>query len=128
MNELKVRTKQNDYDIIAMVEIKPKHGELPDNKLLTVDGYTLHMNDVEAAETRGVCIQVKNKYKSHVVQLDQCKYKDMLCVSVCGSNNKKLLICCVYRSGSPNKAQEHDDDFFLLKLESFQTIRITVLK
>ena len=129
MNELKVQIKQNDYDIIALNEIKPKHGELPDNKLLSIDGYTLHMNDVEATGTRGVCVYVENKYKSQVVQLEQSKYKDMLCVSVCGSNNKKFLFSCVYRSGSPNKAKEHDDDLFndIRKFSDYQGHNLKVM-
>ena len=95
-----------------MNEIKPKHGETPDSKVLQIEGYTLHINQTEAPETRGVCVYVKNKFKSQIVHLENINYKDILCISICGSNNRKLLLACVYRSGSPNKAQENDNELF----------------
>ena len=110
INELRLRAQQNNYDIIALNEIKHKHVELPDTKVLSLDGYTMYVNETEAADTRGVCIYVSNKFKSNIVKLEDVKYKDMLCVSVCGSNSRKLLLSCVYRSGSPDKAKEHDED------------------
>lgn len=110
MNELLIRTKEKDYDVIALNEIKPKHGEMPDVKVLTIDGYTMHMNETESPETRGVCVYVKNKYKSQIVKPKNMKYKDIVCVSICGINNKKLLLACVYRSGTPNKALQYDED------------------
>ena len=112
IDELRIRAQQEKYDIIALNEIKPKHGEMPDTRVLSLDGYTMYISDTEAADTRGVCIYVSNKFKSNEVILEEVKYKDMLCVSICGSNTRKLLISCIYRSGSPDKAKEHDEDLF----------------
>ena len=122
INELKVRIREKDYDIILLNEIKPKNGEMPDSKVLSIDGYTMHMNETDSPETRGVCIYVKNKYKSQIVNLENTKYKDMICVSISGSGNKKILVSCVYRSGSPDKAREHDEDLFS-EIRKFADIR-----
>ena len=107
-----MRLKEKDYDIVTLNEVKPKHGEMADRRVLEIDGYSLHMSEMNAPDTRGVCIYVKNKYKSNVVKLDDSRYNDMLCVSVSGSSTNKLLISCVYRSGSPATAQLHDADLF----------------
>ena len=85
---------------------------MPDQKVLEIPGYSLHMSDTEAPDTRGVCVYVKNKYKSNIIKLPDNRYKDILCISISGSNSKKLLLSCVYRSGSPVRAQIHDDDLF----------------
>ena len=40
--------------ILVLTEIKPKNGKIPDLKLLEIDGYTLHLSNLEETDTRGV--------------------------------------------------------------------------
>ena len=47
MNELRIRTHLNKYDIITLNEIKPKNGTTPDIRNLQLTGYNLHTNDLQ---------------------------------------------------------------------------------
>ena len=100
----------HEPEIIALTEIKPKNGKIPDVKLLEIGGYTLHMSNIEATDTRGVCIYVSNKYKSVQITGNH-DYKDAVWVSIYGDKeNEKVLIGCVYRSGSPATAMKYDEN------------------
>ena len=46
LDELRVLTHNNKYDIITLTEINPKHGTLPDSELLQINGYTLYLGDL----------------------------------------------------------------------------------
>ena len=107
---LHAQIQSHEPEIIALTEIKPKNGKIPDVKLLEIGGYTLHMSNIEATDTRGVCIYVSNKYKSVQITGNH-DYKDAVWVSIYGDKeNEKVLIGCVYRSGSPATAMKYDEN------------------
>ena len=49
-------TISKDYDVIALTEIKPKNGKIPELELLQIPGYDLHTSDLMQENTRGTCI------------------------------------------------------------------------
>ena len=104
MNELKIKTHEKQYDIIALNEIKPKNGTMPDLKNLQLNGYTLHTSNLEPEDVRGTCIYVNNKFKSSQIKLANHNFEDSVSVEISGHNQSKILVTCIYRSGSPNKA------------------------
>ena len=114
MNELKLKTHEKQYDILALNEIKPKNGSIPDLKNLQLPGYTLHTSNLEPEDVRGTCIYVNNKFKSSQVQLPNHKFVDSVSVEISGHNQSKILVTCLYRSGSPNKAILKDDEMYFI--------------
>lgn len=86
MNELRIKTHEKQYDIIAMNEIKPKNGTTPDLKNLQLSGYTLHTNNLELEDVRGTCIYVNDKYKSSHVKLANHNFEDSVSVEISGSS------------------------------------------
>ena len=110
MDLLHAQIQNQGPDIIALTEIKPKNGKIPDVKLLEIDGYTLHISNIESIDTRGVCIYVHNKYKSVQVKGNH-NYRDAVWVSIYGDDkHQNILFGCVYRSGTPATAMKYDDD------------------
>ena len=59
--ELRVLTHTNQYYIITLTYIKPKHGTLPDPESLQINGYTLYLGDLVNTNSRGVCCYVNDK-------------------------------------------------------------------
>ena len=110
LDELKLQAYDKKYNIIALNEIKPKHGSIPDLKNLQITNYTLHTSNLELDETRGACIYIDNKYKSAEVIVENHDFKDAVTVEVIGSNNSKILITCIYRSGTPSTAAAKDEE------------------
>lgn len=55
IDELKAEIAIGEPDLISLVEIKPKHGKIPDKSILEIDGYDLFLNPAYKDEdTRGV--------------------------------------------------------------------------
>ena len=110
MDLLHAQIQALETEIIILTEIKPKNGKIPDCKLLEIDGYTLHMSNIEAPDTRGVCIYVDNKFKSVEVK-GKHNYNDAVWVSIYGDNQQhKVLVGGVYRSGTPSTAIKYDEN------------------
>ena len=108
--------------ILVLTEIKPKNGKIPDLKLLEIDGYTLHLSNLEETDTRGVCIYVSNKYKSIQLKSNH-NYNDAVWVSIYGDNDQqKILLGGVYRSGTPATAAKYDNELneMLVKMSNMQ--------
>ena len=114
INELRIKTHEKQYDIIALHEIKPKNGTTPDLKNLQLSGYTLHTNNLELEDVRGTCIYVNNKYKSSHVKLANHNFEDSISVEISGTSQSKILVTCIYRSGSPQKAIRKDEEMYKL--------------
>ena len=114
INELRIKTHDKRYDIILMNEIKPKNGKMPDLKNLQLNGYSLHTSNLEPDDVRGTCIYINNKFKSSEVTLPNHNFTDAISVEVTGQNKGKILVCCIYRSGSPQKAITKDEDLYKL--------------
>ena len=107
---LHTQIQNQEAEIIALTEIKPKNGKIPDVKLLEIEGYTLHLSNIEAADTRGACVYVSNKYKSVQITGNH-NYNDAVWVSIYGDDKQqKILLGCVYRSGTPATATRYDDN------------------
>ena len=108
---LHAQIQDQEPEIIALTEIKPKNGKIPDLKLLEINGYTLHLSNLDAIDTRGACIYVSNKYKSVKIKGNH-NYNDAAWVSIYGDNHKqRILVGCVYRSGTPTTAAKYDEHF-----------------
>ena len=118
IDELRTKVALEKPDVIALNEIKPKNGRIPDPTTLNIPGYTLHLSDLDEPHTRGACIYVNNSFKSCSVSVPGHNFKDTISAKVTGKNNLNLLIQCLYRSGSPETALQHDDEMFKLLKET----------
>ena len=118
IDELRTKAALEKPDVIALNEIKPKNGKIPDQTTLNIPGYTLHLSDLDEPHTRGACIYVSNSLKSCSVKVPGHNFKDTISAKVTGKNNQNLLIQCLYRSGSPETALQHDDEMFKLLKET----------
>ena len=114
INELRIKTHDKRYDIVAMNEIKPKNGKMPDMKNLQLNGYSLHTSNLEPNDVRGTCIYINNKFKSSEVTLPNHNFIDAISTEVTGQNKGKILVSCIYRSGSPQKAITKDEELYKL--------------
>ena len=112
LDEIKGEISTEKYDLICITEIKPKAGNIPDKDLLKLTGYDLHVNTAYTdLDTRGVAIYTKQSLESTLITNDTTsKFKDSLWLQVPGPRNENLLVGCIYRSGSPAKAVQLDDD------------------
>ena len=110
LDELKVRLTTDPRDIICITEIKPKIGTIPDETLLQINGYDLHVNKTYMYnDTRGTAMYTKKELKATVVDNNiSTEFKDALWINIPGPCNDNLLVGCIYRSGSPNKAVQLD--------------------
>ena len=61
LDELRLLTQTNIYNIITLTEIKPKHGTPPDPELLQINGYILYIGDLANPTNWGVCCYVNDK-------------------------------------------------------------------
>ena len=114
IDELKIRIHSESYDIIALNEIKPKNGHNPDLKTIQLPGYTLHACNYENEDTRGTCIYINNKFKSAEVKIQHHNFSDSTTAEIIGKNNLKMMITCMYRSGTPAKAVANDKEMYNL--------------
>ena len=121
IDELRTKAASEKPDIIALGEIKPKHGKAPDQTTINIPGYTLHLSNLDEPHTRGTCIYVRNHFKSTSVTVPGHSFKDCISAKVTGRNNLNILIQCIYRSGSPDTAVQHDDEMFKLLRETSAT-------
>ena len=122
MDLLQAQIQTQEPGVIALTEIKPKNGKIPDLKLLEIEGYTLHLSNIDAKDTRGVSIYVSNNYKSIQLSVNQ-RYNDAVWVSIYGDNDQqKILLGCVYRSGTPETAIKYDDNLneMLINMSNLQ--------
>ena len=62
IDELRCKAADEKPDIIALTEIKPKHGNVPDTNTMNIVGYTLYTSNLEERPTRGVYIYVNNQF------------------------------------------------------------------
>ena len=113
INEIKAETTINQYDVIVLNEIKPKNGKPPDAKTMNIPGYSLYLGDLDSNHTRGTCVYIKNKYKSVLVNMKDHEFKDYVTTEIT-INTEKILIQCIYRSGSPDVAIQHDEELHKL--------------
>lgn len=118
IDELRNKAAAEKPDIIALTEIKPKHGKVPDPSTLNIPGYTLHTSNLDEQHTRGTCIYVNNHFKSSSVTVPNHTFRDSITVKITGKNNLNLLMQCLYRSGTPDTAVQHDDEMFKLLKET----------
>ena len=85
---------------------------------LQLSGYTLHTNLLESDNVRGTCIYVKNKFKSSILKLNHHEFADSVSVEITGQNYLKILVTCIYRSGTPQKAITKDEKMYKLMRSS----------
>ena len=110
LDELGLLISQENYDLIALTEIKPKNGNIPSSNCMHIPGYEQYTSDLTAPDTRGVCLYVKQSLTSNLVEPPKpIVYKDSIWVTITGKGNTKLLAGCVYRSGSSSIAIPRDE-------------------
>lgn len=112
MEDLLYRISTQEPDIINLVEIKPKNGDIPDEKELQIDGYMLYLSKgYDKKGTRGVCSYVKSNLKSSQINNEITeKFNDCVWLKIENEDSKPLLIGNIYRSGTPEKAKTLDND------------------
>ena len=106
--------------MICITEIKPKSGHIPDPKLLELAGYDLHVNiDYNSADTRGVAIYIKQNLNGKFFENTvTSQFKDAVWLEIPSPQNNKLLVGCIYRSGSPAKAVKHDAELHKMMIHT----------
>ena len=101
-----------NYDIIALTEMKPKVGLLPDHNVMGLPGYDLFTSNFSAESTRGTGIYVKKDLLAkQVYPAIECNFQDCTWITVGDQDGKSMLVGVVYRSGSSSKAIPLDPDF-----------------
>ena len=78
-----------------------------------IPGYTLHTNISEDKDIRGVVIYVRSNLKSDTVVIPDSAFKDQVSVSI-SLKNSSILVQCIYRSGSKDKAAAMDGELHKL--------------
>ena len=93
-----------------MVEIKPKNGQLPCKEVLELEGYDLQLSPAyHLPTTRGVCIYTKHNLNAMPVKnKTTTSFDDSVFTEIPGTHNSNLLVGCIYRSGSHEKAVSLD--------------------
>ena len=79
-----------------------------------MDGYDCFLNPAfNDPDTRGVVIYTKQHLNAQVVSCDESNaFKDSIWVKLPLLNNSSVLVGCIYRSGSKDKAVRLDDELF----------------
>ena len=100
-----------DIQLIGIVEAKAKNGVIPPKECLELNNYDMflspHYND---QDTRGAVIYTKSNLNATIVDTDESKrFKDCVWIRV-PSIGGDILVGCIYRSGTPNKAIPLDKD------------------
>ena len=97
--------------LAAIAESKPKHGEIPPKECLNIGGYELFQSEhYYDNDTRGVVIYAHEDLNASVVKCDMNNsFKDSIWIKI-PTSSEDLLVGCVYRSGTREKAQILDDD------------------
>ena len=98
-----------DIHVIPITETKPKNGELPPKESLEIEGFDLFMSKhYDDPDTRGVVVYVKSGLNASHLDIEECSFKDSIWLKI-PTSDQDLLLGCIYRSGSPNKAIPLDD-------------------
>ena len=108
IDELKARISLENPDLICLCEIKPKNGQLPSKEVLEIEGYDLQLSPSYQSETtRGVCIYTKHNLNAIHIS-NETTFNDSVFITIPGKRNSNLLVGCIYRSGSHDKAVSLD--------------------
>ena len=109
-DEFKGYLSSLEIHLAAVAESKPKSGEIPSKESLNVDGYDIFFSrDYENSDTRGVVMYAKQHLKATEINLKECTYKDSVWIQL-PLGKEKMLVGCIYRSGTPSKAQLFDKE------------------
>ena len=92
---------------------------------MNIPGYTLYTSNLAEPHTRGTGIYINNKFKSSDVTIDGHSFKDYTTVKITGKENQNILVQCIYRSGSPDTAIQHDEDMYKLFRETTKVPNVT---
>ena len=105
LDELKHEVALEDPDLIFVTEVKPKNGAPTPCEVLDLSSYTLFLNKAYNEDgTRGTAIYAKDYLSANLVENEIInKFKDSTWVEVHG-NIGKILLGCIYRSGTHAKA------------------------
>ena len=112
--ELSSALTEFPYDIIAITEVKPKHGKISSIATLNLDGYDLYNNDFDEPDTRGVCIYTKKHLSvSQVFPTTVNEFNDSVWIHVKKlGHSSEVLLGCIYRSGTPATASKYDKGLY----------------
>ena len=111
LDELKGYLASTPTHIAAISEAKPKNGVIPDKECFLIDGYNLFLSkSFYDQDTRGVAVYVHQDLNAVQIDIDMCNtFKDCLWIKV-PTTTEDILIACIYRSGTKEKAIALDDD------------------
>ena len=92
------------YDILALTEMKPKIGLVPDHNIMCLPEYDLFTSNFSSDATRGTGIYVKKDFMAkQVFPKEDAKFEDSTWITIRGQDESSILFGVVYRSGSPAK-------------------------
>ena len=75
---MKATLTTEEFDILYIVEIKPKAGRIPEKELLNLPGYDLFINDAYTdPDTRGVAIYTKHYLNAVPIETTETKSYDL---------------------------------------------------
>ena len=111
LDELKGVLATEKIHLAAIVETKPKNGETPPKECLNVKDYELFYSEhYFDNDTRGVVIYAHQDLNASIVKSEMCEtFKDCLWLNI-PTTTEDLLIGCIYRSGTREKAIHLDND------------------
>ena len=99
-NEITLLIANNKYDVLVFIEVKPKHGTLPEQSTLNIPGYNMFTSDLDQPNSRGVVIYIKEQIQAKILQpTTGTIFYDAIWTSIKGAENATLLLGCIYRSG-----------------------------
>ena len=115
MDNLKGLLATENIQLAAIVETKAKNGAIPPKECLELNSYDLFLSPhYEDADTRGAVIYAKSSLNATMIDTEECKkFKDCVWIRV-PSSGGDILVGCIYRSGSPNKAIPLDKELNLM--------------
>ena len=101
--------------MIALNEVKPKNGSVPNLEILRLPGFDLFTNDLQQSDTTGTCIYVRTEIRAcqnnHPI-IDQ--FADAMWITF-NANGTSNLIGCIYRSGTHETARQRDKQLHVHK-------------
>ena len=102
---MKYEIALEDPEFIFVTEVKPKNGSPTCKELLEINGYNLHLNSSYSEDgTRGTAIYSKDYLSVTTIENEvTMEFKDSLWLELHGRSDK-ILLACIYRSGTPAKA------------------------
>ena len=109
--EIIKRIQEQNPQIIALCELKPKNSLGRTEKDYEIPGYKMHPVNLDAQMGRGMAIYTKSSIKNNVVQINTSSAFQEVCLIEIQLNSKDILLFgCFYRSPTSNENSDSNND------------------